>query len=153
MDVQLSHFLELARIQSEVNKLFDVLLETRGAGGEGTQRWLPNVDICETDCEVVVRCEVPGVGREGLRVSAQGGVLVICGEKARTQTEGETKFHCVERAYGEFRRVVHLPPTINTGRSKAILDNGVLTIHFPKVSNRRGEEVLIPILEETISAL
>jgi HSP20 family protein len=148
MDSSFGHFLEVARIQSEVNKLFDVLLQTRGAEGDGAQRWLPNVDILETDCEVVLRCEVPGVPREALRLTAQGGALVIAGEKAQSRPAAKARFHCVERAYGSFQRVVHLPPMINTRSARAKLHNGVLTILFPKVSNRRGEEVVIPVEEE-----
>jgi len=152
MDGNFGHFLEIARIQSEVNKLFDVLLETRGAEGDGVQKWLPNVDICETDALVIVRCEVPGVCREVLKVSAQGGALVISGEKAPSAGEGSVKFHCVERAYGQFRRLVHMPSQINTREARAVLDNGLLTIVFPKVPNRRGEEVQIPIQEATVGA-
>jgi HSP20 family molecular chaperone IbpA len=59
----------------------------------------------------------------------------------------------MERAYGQFRRVVHLPQQVNTRGAQATLNNGVLTILFPKVSNRRGEEVLIRIQEETVGAV
>ena len=148
MDGNFGHFLELARIQSEVNKLFEVLLQTRGAEGDGDQRWLPNVDVLETDCDVVLRIEVPGVPREALRLTAQSGALVIAGEKAPSKPDKPSKFHCMERAYGSFQRVVHLPTMINTRGARANLRNGVLTILFPKVSNRRGEEVNIPVEEE-----
>ena len=150
MDGNFGHFLEVARIQSEVNKLFDVLLETRGCEGEGVERWLPNIDICETDMLVIVRCEVPGVCREALQVAAQGGALVIAGRKDPSRLGDGIKFHCVERAHGEFRRIVHLPSQINTREARAILENGLLTIVFPKVSNRRGEEVQIPVQEAAV---
>lgn len=150
MDWQFGHFLEIARIQSEVNKLFDVLLQGQGAEGEG-QRWLPNVDICETDTTVVVKCELPGVPLEALRISAQGTALVITGEKAAVRPAERSKYHCMERAAGGFRRVVHLPPMINTRGAHGVLGNGVLTVYFPKVTNRRGEEVAIPITQEDIA--
>ncbi|MBI3449118.1 MAG: Hsp20/alpha crystallin family protein [Acidobacteria bacterium] len=152
MDGNFGHFLELARIQSEVNKLFDVLLETRGAEGDGAQRWLPNVDICETEDRLVVKCEVPGVCLDNLRLVAQGDALVISGDKAPTRPEARAKFHCMERAYGAFRRVVHLPQQVNTRGAEASLNHGVLVVLFPKVSNRRGEEVVIKIQEETAGA-
>jgi HSP20 family protein len=148
MDVNFSHFLELARIQSEVNKLFDFMLQTRGAEGDGAQRWLPNVDIMECEDGVVLRCEVPGVALDALKLTAQGGALVLAGQKAPSRPSEKSKFHCMERAYGSFQRVIHLPPMINTRGARASLKNGVLTIIFPKVSNRRGEEVVIPITEE-----
>jgi len=147
MDGNFGHLFEIARIQSEVNKLFDVLLKDQSAESEGVQPWLPNIDICETDQSVVVRCELPGVPRTSLRVSSHGTDLMVAGEKASGRPETEVKYHCVERASGPFRRVVHLPPMVNTREAKACLDNGVLTVHFPKVCNRRGEEVVIPIQE------
>jgi len=153
MDGNFGHFLEIARIQSEVNKLFDVILETQGAEGDGAQRWLPNVDICECEDRLVVKCEVPGVRIEDLRLSALGDALVISGDKAPSRPQSEAKFHCMERAYGQFRRVVHLPQQVNTRAAQASLNNGVLTVHFPKVSNRRGEEVTIRIQEETVGAV
>ena len=88
------------------------------------------------------------VPRASLRLSSRGTDLTIVGEKVGGRPEEEVKYHCVERATGPFRRVVHLPPMVNTRGAKAALENGVLTVHFPKVSNRRGEEVVIPIQEE-----
>ena len=68
MDGNFGNFFEIARIQSEVNKLFDVLLQNRNEG-EGAQPWLPNVDVCETEAVVVVRCELPGVPSKALKLS------------------------------------------------------------------------------------
>ncbi len=148
MDGNFGNFFEIARIQSEVNKLFDVMLQNRSTESDGTQPWLPNVDICETDEAVFVRCELPGVPRDAVRLSAQGATLVVSGEKERTRTAENVKFHCMERSSGAFQRVVHLPPMVNTRGAKAHLDNGVLTVVLPKVSNRRGEEFAIPVGEE-----
>jgi HSP20 family protein len=148
MDGNFGNFFEIARIQSEVNKLFDVLLQHRTGDGEGAQPWLPNVDVCETEDTVVVRCELPGVPRSDLRLTAQGTTLILSGEKEFDKPGSQAKFHCMERAVGSFQRVVHLPPMVNTRGATAKLDNGVLTVLLPKVSNRRGEEFAIPVEEE-----
>ena len=148
MDANFPHLFEIARIQSEVNKLFDVLLKNRGAEGEGIRTWLPSIDICETEESVIVRCELPGVSRGSVKLIAHGTDLIITGEKAGGRPKQKAKYHCMERASGAFRRVVHLPPMINTREARALIANGVLTVEFPKVANRRGEEVLIPIQEE-----
>ena len=148
MDANFGHIFEIARIQSEVNKLFDVLLKDTGAEGEGAAPWLPSIDICESDDEVVVRCELPGVPLRSLKLNARGTDLILSGEKSGRRPTEEVKYHCMERASGAFRRVVHLPPMINTREARAVLLNGVLTVLFPKVTNRRGEEVAIPIVEE-----
>lgn len=148
MDASFGNFFEIARIQSEVNKLFDVLLQNRTADSEGTRPWLPNVDVCETQDTVVVRCELPGVPREQLKLTAQGATLLLCGEKETDRPQGRAKFHCMERSTGCFQRVVHLPPMVNTRGATARLANGVLTVLLPKVSNRRGEEFAIPVEED-----
>lgn len=147
MDGHFGNFFEIARIQSEVNKLFDVLLQHRGSETDGTQPWLPNVDVCETEDMILVRCELPGVPKDAVRLTAQGSTLVVSGEKDRTHPAEEVKFHCMERSSGSFQRVVHLPPMVNTRGATARLQNGVLTVMLPKVSNRRGEELLIPVEE------
>ena len=147
MDGNFGNFFEIARIQSEVNKLFDVLLQNRTTEGEGTQPWLPNLDICQTNDTVVIRCELPGVPGEALRLSAQGSTLLVTGEKEPGRPPENAKFHCMERASGSFQRVVHLPPMVNTRGATARLNQGVLTVLLPKVSNRRGEEFPIPVEE------
>jgi len=147
MEHSFGPYLEIARIQSEMNKLFDVLLEMRDEEGSepNVHSWIPSVDVCQTSEGLVVRCELPGVPAAGLRVSALGGALIVTGERPRNQPEGDVKFHCVERVSGRFRRVVPLGMPINTRDATAELKAGILEVFFPKVPNRRGEEVVIPV--------
>jgi len=146
MEQDFGPYLEVARIQSEMNKLFNALLEMREAGGESSvNSWIPSVDVIQNIEGLVVRCDLPGVPLESLKLTALAGALVIVGERPRQQTEGQVKFTCMERTGGRFRRVVPLVMPINTRDASARLDEGVLEIFFPKVSNRRGEEVTIPI--------
>lgn len=147
MEHSFGPYLEIARIQSEMNKLFDVLLEMRDAAGDepNVHSWIPSVDVCQTSKGLVVRCELPGVPAAGLRVSALGGALIVTGERPRHQAGGAVKFHCMERVSGRFRRVIPLGLPINTRDATAVLKEGVLEVFFPKVPNRRGEEVIIPV--------
>src|SRR5262249_49363528 len=133
--------------QSEMNKLFDVLLEMRDGEGDeqGMHAWIPSVDMCQTSDGLVVRCELPGVPIDTLRVSALGGALIVMGERPRHQPAREVKFHGRERVSGRFRRVIPLGMPINTRDATGVLRKGVLEVFFPKVPNRRGEEVVIPI--------
>jgi HSP20 family protein len=137
-------FLEAARIQSEINRLFDNLLDLGGEGKEGGA-WIPNADIVETEDYLLVKAELPGVAPEGLSISVLGGNLILQGEKARTEPEARSKFHLAERAFGRFRRVIHLGVPVNTHRAEAELKDGLLKVRFPKVPNRRGEEVAIEV--------
>ncbi len=136
--------LEVARIQSEINRLFDNLLDL-GTPGRESGAWIPNADIVETEDNLVVRMELPGVDPAGLSLSALGGNLIVKGEKAKPEPAGAPRFHLAERAFGRFRRVIHLGVPVNTHRAEAELADGLLKIRFPKVPNRRGEEIAIEV--------
>jgi HSP20 family protein len=136
--------LEAARIQSEINRLFDNLLDL-GSPGKESGAWIPNADIMETDDSLVVKVELPGVELADLSLSVHGGNVILRGEKQRREPEGPARFHLAERAFGKFRRVIHLGVPVNTHRAEAIFGDGFLKIRFPKVPNRRGEEVPIEV--------
>ncbi len=136
--------LEAARIQSEINRLFDNLLDL---GGQGKQAgaWIPNADIVETEDSLLVKVELPGVEPSKLSVSVLGGNLILQGEKVRPEPGNPSRFHVAERAFGRFRRVIGLSVPVNTHRAEAELQDGLLRLRFPKVPNRRGEEVPIEV--------
>lgn len=133
-------FLEVARIQSEINHLFEKLsdLEADTGGGAG---WVPNVDVVEHDDELVVDVEVPGVSPGDLEISVGDGQLEVEGVRPPVSGSGDDD----ERTYGRFRRSVFLGVPVNTRHAVARLSDGLLRIRFPKVPNRRGEQVRIEV--------
>jgi HSP20 family protein len=139
----LGSMLEVARIQSEINRLFDNLLVLDG-GQEGGS-WMPIADIVESDDALVVTIELPGVLASNLEIATHGGDVILTGEKIRPALDGVVRSQVAERAYGRFRRVVHLGVPVNTHKAEAVLADGTLRIKFPKVPNRRGEEVAIKV--------
>lgn len=143
-------FAEISRIQSEINRLFDNLLELRSSGGDGAPTWLPSADVYETDKELVVKFEVPGVDLKDVSMSVEGNRLIVKGDKRRPGggSRDNGRFHCMERGYGKFKRVVHISSPVNTREAIALLADGVLEVKFPKVPNRRGGEVEIRIREK-----
>jgi HSP20 family protein len=140
----LGSMLEVARIQSEINRLFDNLLDL-DAGDKASGSWIPIADIVENDEALVVTVELPGVAASDLVISTHGGDVILTGAKGRPPIDGSVRAHVAERAYGRFRRVIHLGVPVNTHRAEAVLAEGTLRIRFPKVPNRRGEEVVIPV--------
>ncbi len=147
MATTLGSMMEVARIQSEINRLFDNLLDL-GPSDRGGSAWMPNADILETESSLLLKVELPGVDPAKLSLTVHGGNLIIRGEKARPQVTGRAEFHIAERVYGSFRRVIHLGVPVNTRQAQATLSNGLLRISFPKVPNRRGEEVPIEVKAE-----
>lgn len=145
-DVQktMGPLMEMARIQSEINRLFDNLLDLEDQPG-GAGSWMPNADILETEDMLVLKVELPGVAPDKLCLSVHGGNVILRGEKARPSAEGAVEFHTAERQFGRFKRVIQLGVPVNTRLATAELSNGLLEVRFPKVPNRRGEEVPIEI--------
>lgn len=142
-------FAEISRIQSEINRLFDNLIELRASKGEGGGEWLPSADVYETDRELVVKFEIPGVGASDVTMSVEGNRLIVRGEKKRGENGHRgSRYHCMERGYGKFKRVVHISSPVNTREAEAVLCEGVLEVTFPKVPNRRGGEMSIRITEK-----
>ena len=140
----LGPLMEVARIQSEINRLFDNLLDL-GDEDKAGGSWIPNADILETRDELILRVELPGVDPDKLSLSVHGGNVIIRGEKIRPERNARATVHAAERVYGPFRRVIHLGVPVNTRQAKAALNNGLLRLSFPKVPNRRGEEVPIEV--------
>ncbi len=141
-------YLEFVRIQTEMNKLFESLQELRDPStGPGADEggWLPNVDVCECAEDLLVEAEMPGVDPASLRVRVGGGNLILEGDKPRPEEPRSLSHHRRDRTFGTFRRAIPLSAAVNTHKASAVLREGVLTIQFPKVPNKRGEEVPIPL--------
>lgn len=138
--------LEVARIQSEINRLFENLLDLGEGGPESAGgAWIPNVDVVEGEEMLLVKVELPGVEPGDLSLAANGDQIILRGEKRRPDVPEDGRYHVTERAYGRFRRVIQLGVPVNTHRAEALLQDGLLRIRFPKVPNRRGEEVPIEV--------
>lgn len=121
---------------------FDRTLE--GDASNGSNTWIPPMDVVETADEVLCHLEVPGMSREDIEIRVQDNMLVISGEKK--YEDGEQKeggFRSIERRYGRFERSFSLPRTIDTNNVKARHENGVLTIVLPKVEASKPRKIEI----------
>lgn len=140
--------LEIARIQSEINRLFESLKELKQMG-EGTEQvFVPNTDILDGAEVLTLFVELPGVALRDLILEADGGNIIVRGEKKKRESDRlVAEHHCLERTFGAFERVIALNYPINTHKAEAVLSAGVLKVTFPKVENRRGGAVPIPVKE------
>jgi len=126
-------FLSLHR---EMNRLFDDVLRDTGlpsAGQIGASNLVnASMNVSETDKEIRITAELPGVSEQDIDVSLDDDVLTIRGEKKFEQKDEKENFHFVERSYGTFQRSLRLPFTVNPDQVRASFENGVLTVTVPK---------------------
>jgi HSP20 family protein len=134
----------------EVDRLFDDLfrgyLPSLGAGfGRGIGAW-PNLELSESDREIRITAEVPGMSEKEVELLMEDGVLTLRGEK-KSETEDKDRGYS-ERYYGRFERRIALPSNVDEGSAKAEFRDGVLTVTLPKSAEaERGRR--IPINGET----
>jgi HSP20 family protein len=105
----------------------------------------PPIDVLETDEALEIAVDLPGVDPAALRVVAKGDSILIAGEKAARRSRGDSSFHLVERGYGRFARVVRLSRACDTSQARARLVDGELRVSVPKIADRRGKAIQIPI--------
>ncbi len=133
-------------VRDEVDRLFDTFLPAEfKAEHPVTAAWVPRVDVAETDNEVIVTMELPGVERKDAKLSVEDNVLTIGGEKKQEKEIKEKNYHCVERRYGTFGRSFVLPTRIQADKVKATFKDGILTIKLPKIEEAKSKEIPIEI--------
>lgn len=141
---------EIERLQRRFERLFSVLQESMEAEAMETYgTFLPPVDICETPKAVWICLELAGVKVEEMLLTLNARELRIEGyKKASKRTQKAISHFCCERLYGKFQRRVKLRWAINLKKAKAELRNGLLEIYLPKLKDRRGQTVKIPVKVE-----
>jgi HSP20 family protein len=137
---------ELSRLQSELNRLFSLFVESNKSVTSGSS-WDPNVDILDDGENIRVLIELPGIEAEDVTLTIRGRVLTARGSKrGRIRTREGIRFFCMERYFGAFVKSVPLPRPVNTHRAVAKLKNGVLEIVFPRVPDQREKELAINVV-------
>lgn len=137
---------ELDTLQSDMNRLFDGFFgRANSAATSGTvqRRWIPAMDLIETEDHFVLRADLPGLERDDVEIEAKEGVLTIAGErKAEHEDKGEG-YHRVERAFGRFSRSLELPQGVTPDSVRASFDRGVLEVRIPKPEERKPTRIEI----------
>jgi HSP20 family protein len=133
---------ELDSLQGDMNRLFDRFFEGRGANGM-SRRWIPAMDLVETDDHLVLRGDLPGMTEDDVDIEIKDNVLTVSGErKAESEEKGEG-YHRVERAFGTFSRSLTLPQGVDADRVDATFDKGVLEVRIPKPAEAKPTRVQI----------
>ena len=98
-------------------------------------------EVEETDKEIVVRLELPGMEKEDCQITVDGNVLYVNGEKRVERSSHDSTYHVMERAYGCFQRTIALPRNVFADRAKASYKNGVMTVRLPKTNGEKSHEI------------
>ena len=113
------------------------------AGFREETEFAPAFDVSETENELIVKAEVPGMDKKDINVNLSDGLLTITGEKHHEKKEESEKYHCFERRYGKFSRTMRLPSEVETEKVDAMYKDGVLTITLPKSETVKPKQIEI----------
>jgi HSP20 family protein len=140
---------ELNTIQSEMNRLFNTFFEasTPGNGGTGSamRRWIPAMDLVESQNDFVLRADLPGLSEKDVNIELEDNVLTISGQRKAEHEERKEGYYRVERASGSFSRSLTLPEGVDPETVKAHFDKGVLEVRIPKPEQRKPRKVAINV--------
>ena len=101
------------------------------------------MDIFETEGEIVVKAELPGMERKDITLSLEKNVLTLKGERRFDKETKEENYHRVERAYGGFSRSFSIPATVDDEKIRADYKDGVLKIILPKKEQLKPKQIQI----------
>jgi HSP20 family protein len=138
---------EISSLQQEVNRLFNTFFDAPAAtaGNGGARRWVPAMDLVETDDHFVLRADLPGLSESDVDLSLEENVLTLKGErKVEHEARGEG-FYRVERATGAFSRSLTLPEGVDGDAITATFDKGVLEVRIPKPEQRKPRKLQITV--------
>jgi len=133
-------------LRREMDRLFDDMYPFRISEDEETEMtemWAPRVDMSENDEEYLIKADLPGVSKKDLKVNYEENRLTVSGERKKESVEEDRDYYRKERIAGTFMRSFTLPRRIKESEIDASFDDGVLTIHIPKVEVSKPKEVKI----------
>ena len=109
----------------------------------GTGAWIPAVSVEETENELILIGELPGMKPTDVEVQLENNVLTIRGTKTEHRKEGEEnrRYHVWERSYGSFERSFRLPYTVRADDIWAGFEDGLLRIRMPKAPEARTRRI------------
>lgn len=136
---------DLFNMRDEMNRIFDGFFGRFPAVSEGLGAYGPDVDIAETDSDVLVSVEAPGMDQKEIKVTVRENVLTLKGEKKREQVVENADYHLSERTFGAFERSFTLPTNIEAGKVSAMYKNGILNITLPKAEEAKLKEIAVKV--------
>jgi HSP20 family protein len=135
-------FRDLARLQDEMNRIFDDRLYKSGGESVG---WTPAADVFEDEEGLSLRFDLAGVDPKDVDIRFENGVLTVRGERKLENEDKRENYHRVELAYGTFTRSFSLPATIDAEKIRADAKNGLLTVYLPKRAEAKPRAIQVKV--------
>ena len=141
----------LINLRNEMNSMFDEFFSNPFSmsplwrGMEMQDKFIPGIDVSETDKEIIISADLPGMDEKDIHLSIEGDILTLSGKKVKDTTTKNAQFHSIERSYGSFSRSISLPVKIEVDKIDASFNKGVLKINIPKTVNTESQIKKIPI--------
>ena len=126
-------------LHDDMNRMLESFWDTKSFG----TGWNPDVDIAETDKEIIVKAEIPGVDPKEMDISIVDDKLTIKGKKKEEKEDKGKSYHRVERSYGSFTRTIALPAHVKTDEIVAKNHQGVLEITLPKMEEAKTKKITV----------
>ncbi len=137
-------FRDLATLRERMNRLFEEAYTSRGEEKDMVaSTWNPSVDIYETENELVLKAELPGIDEDDIEIKLEDNTLTLKGDRKFEKETKEENFHRIERSYGSFYRSFTLPRNIDQDKIKAESESGILKITMPKKAELKPKKVKI----------
>ena len=137
-------FRDMVTLRERMNRLFEEMAASRGEEKDlATSSWAPAVDIYETENEVVLTAEIPGIEEKDVEIKVEDNTLTLRGERKFEKETKEENYHRIERAHGSFFRSFTLPNYVDQDKIEAEHENGILKIRMPKRAELKPRKVKI----------
>lgn len=127
----------------EMEDFFDKFFNDQGTNGQAIKAWSPRMDVEETDKEIVVKADLPGVDPKDVDIQIVDNVLTVRGGKEEKKEEKKKNYHRTERFVGHFYRSIALPAGADTDKVSANSANGTVTITIPKRPDAQPKKIAI----------
>ena len=139
----------LSELRSDIDTIFDQFFGREKGHeikpwGTFTFRTLA-VDMEETENEILVKAEMPGLEPKDFQISIDGDTLTIKGEKKEEKAEEKKNYHMIERRYGSFHRSIPLPFEVDNDKVKVSYSKGILEIILPKTKSQKAKRITINV--------
>jgi len=137
---------DLLFLQERMSRVFDeALMQYRGGAGFACAGTFPPVDIFETERDIILRAELPGLEIDDITIEVRENLITLRGERRPREHRAEESYYRMERFYGVFERVFCLPNQVKRADVRASMDSGVLEIAVAKVTEPRIRSVKIDV--------